>query len=54
MTDSQEQIQIRKRLKTVEEEINADPNHPTTVYLSVERSKLLKELQEVQMRDWNL
>lgn len=45
---------IRKELETVEAKINADPNHPSTVYLSEDRSRLLKELQEAQMREWNL
>lgn len=46
--------QIRKELEWIEKEINANPNHPTNVYLSRDRSKLLKELQEAQMREWNI
>lgn len=46
--------QIRKELEVLEKEINSDPDHPTNMYLERDRSRLLKELQEAQMREWNL
>lgn len=48
------QEQILSDLKFYEKEINDNPNHPTNMYMERERSKLLKELQATQMRDWNI
>lgn len=46
--------QIYKDIQWWEKEINDNPNHPTNIYAEKERSKLLKELQEVQMKEWNI
>lgn len=46
--------EIYKDLQWWEKEINDNPCHPTNLYAERERSKLSKELQEVQMREWNI
>ena len=42
-------LRLRKSLEWWEKEINDNPNHPTNMYMERERSKLLKELLELQI-----
>lgn len=46
---SNEELRIRNALLWCEDEIKSNPHHPTNVYMERERSKLLKELHNLQV-----